>query len=334
MRTLLLLLVVCAVALHLNAAPTTLVLENDALRAEVVPEWGGRLMFFGRLGGKNALWTNTAAAANTVDENGEEVWKNVGGEKTWVGGMGLWKGFKNETDAKGWPPPAWFDSAPLEVVRANATNVLLRSSAHTSGDWTVTLEREFTLLADKLILRGKLLNPLKETSADDLRRVWSVTQIPFVDNVAVRLAGAGRAKYFCGCPELSAKDDAGWSCLNLSAAPRNSRVALDGDALAADIPDAGRLVVEQAADARHLGSFAEPSRAIVYTTGKDVVPSRWTGGKVSPYIELEFIALGPDAEQTLTFRVESVKRASPPPACRSDDLVLRYNLGMPAVVAH
>ena len=327
---------VCVAALHLDAEPATLILENDALRAEVVPEWGGRLMFLGRPGGKNALWTNPAAAANTVDEKGKEVWKNVGGEKTWVGGMGLWKGFANKTDAKAWPPPAWFDSAPLEVVRANATNILLRSAAHTSGDWTVALEREFTLAEDGLKVREKLFDGTMEKQTDlfaanaahedanavrreqirvldktpypdDPRRVWSVTQIPFVDNVAVRLVDAGRATYFCGCPALSAKDDAGWSRLDLSAAPKNSRVALDGDALAAEIPGVGRLVIEQSADARHIGSFVDPSRAIVYTTGKDIAPSKWTGGKASPYIELEFIALGPDAEQTLTFRVESEK---------------------------
>ena len=313
MRILLILSVVCGAALHLDAEPATLILENDALRAEVVPEWGGRLMFLGRPGGKNALWTNPAAAANTVDEKGKEVWKNVGGEKTWVGGMGLWKGFANKTDAKAWPPPAWFDSAPLEVVRANATNILLRSAAHTSGDWTVALEREFTLAEDGLKVREKLLDGTTGasmtdgTTTNDPRRVWSVTQIPFVDNVAVRLVDAGRATYFCGCPALSAKDDAGWSRLDLSAAPKNSRVALDGDALAAEIPGVGRLVIEQSADARHIGSFVDPSRAIVYTTGKDIAPSKWTGGKASPYIELEFIALGPDAEQTLTFRVESEK---------------------------
>ena len=136
----------------------TIVVENVSLRAEVVPEWGGRLMFFGRPGGTNALWTNPSAAANTVDDKGREVWKNVGGEKTWVGGMGLWKGFKNDADATSWPPPAWFDSALIEVVRANATNILLRSAAHTSGDWTVALEREFTLLDDRLVVREKLLN--------------------------------------------------------------------------------------------------------------------------------------------------------------------------------
>ncbi|MBR4614762.1 MAG: alpha-L-fucosidase, partial [Kiritimatiellae bacterium] len=314
------------------ATPETLVVDNGALRAEVVPEWGGRLMFFGRSGGTNALWTNPAAAANTVDDKGREVWKNVGGEKTWVGGMGLWKGFKNGADATSWPPPAWFDSAPLEVVRANSTNVLLRSAAHTSGDWTVALEREFTLTEDGLEVREKLLDGTMEKQTDlfaanaahedanavrreqirvldktpypdDPRRVWSVTQIPFVDNVAVRLVGAGRTKYFCGCPEISAKDDAGWSRLDFSAAPKNSRVALDGDALAAEIPGVGRLVIEQSADARHIGSFVDPSRAIVYTTGKDIVPSKWTGGKASPYIELEFVALGPDAEQRLTFKI-------------------------------
>ena len=134
----------------------TLVLQNDALRAEVSPAWGGRLMFFGRTGGKNALWTNPSASTNTCDSAGKAKWKNVGGEKTWVGAIGsdYWKGFSS--DGRDWPPPEWFDSAPLDVVRADATNILLRSGFHSACGWTIALEREFTLTGDRLLLREKL----------------------------------------------------------------------------------------------------------------------------------------------------------------------------------
>ena len=319
-----------------SAGSESLVLDNGLLRAEVAPAWGGRLMFLGRPGGGNALWTNPSAATNTVDAKGERVWRNVGGEKTWVGEMGLWKDFDDVPDDKSWPPPAWFDSAPLDVIWANPTNILLRSAAHTSGDWSVALEREFTLVGDRLVLRQKLLDATREKQTDlfaanaahenaksvrteqirvmnqkplpdDLRRVWSVTQIPLVDKVEAHLTGEGRAQYFFGCPPLSKPDCGGWASLDLSEAPVNARVTLDGDALAATIPGVGRLVIEQSADGRHLESFETPSRAIVYTTGRKAKPSKWSGGGSSPYIELEFVALGPDAEQTLTFRIESEK---------------------------
>ncbi len=280
----------------------TVMMANDALRAEIVPAWGGRLMFFGRSGGKNALWTDLSAATNTVDAKGKPLWKNVGGEKTWVGSMDRWPAFKG--GERGWPPPAWFDSAPLDVVRANATNVLLRSSEHVSDDWKVSLEREFTLVGEKMVLRESLRCPDGDAAvSNDSRRVWSVTQIPHVDRISARMVGDGRALYFSDCLKLSAPKG-GWSELDLSNTKKNARVALDGDALAAEIPEVGRLVIEQQADARHLGEFRDPSRAIVFSTGKEFKPSVWSGFRANPYIELEFVALGPDAEQTLTFRLE------------------------------
>lgn len=295
-------------------------------------------MFLGKPGGKNALWTNPSAATNDA----VKVWCNVGGEKTWVGTMETWKGFNGGDEAPHWPPPIWFDSAPLEVVRADETNMLLRSGYHTSENWTVALEREFTLKGERLVAREKLINVanlemlpmpipnIQSTCAkttadkleignigignngnicgslsDDRRRVWSVTQIPLVDIVEAHLAGEGRSEYFGNCPPLSSPDSTGWSKLDLSGATQHARVAFDGDALAASIPGVGRLVIEQTAGEKHLSAFATPSRAIVYTTGKDFASSKWTGWCREPYIELEFVALGPDAEQILTFRIES-----------------------------
>ena len=300
------------------AAPAPIVLENAALRAEVVPAWGGRLMSFGRPGGGNALWTEPSAATNTVDASGKPFWKNAGGEKTWVGGMSAWKGFKGEGAKSHWPPPAWFDSAPLGVVRSNATNVLLRSAPHTSGDWTVALEREFTLLGDRLVLNERLL-PLstndnshnspqieninhpreEEPTPDDPRRIWSVTQIPLVSRVRGRLCGEGRmALERNGKPCFPAPKrlDGTWIELDMDSAWKHAKLDFDGDAIAAPLSDGSGdwLVIKQTADARHLGAFATPSRAIVFTTG---------GDHPHPYIELEFIALGPDAAHTIEFRL-------------------------------
>lgn len=260
-------------------------------------------MFLGKPGGKNALWTNPSAATNDA----VKVWCNVGGEKTWVGTMETWKGFNGGDEAPHWPPPIWFDSAPLEVVRANETNMLLRSGFHMSGNWTVALEREFTLAGDRLEIKERLCDSasLREPIPNDSRRVWSVTQIPLVDIVEAHLAGEGRSEYFGNCPPLSSSDSTGWSKLDLSGVTQHARVAFDGDALAASIPGVGRLVIEQTAGEKHLSAFATPSRAIVYTTGKKFALSKWTGWCREPYIELEFVALGPDAEQILTFRIES-----------------------------
>ena len=282
-------------------AAGTLVLDNGTLRAEVMPSCGGRLMRFGRTGGANALWRDPDATTNIVDAAGRPRWVNIGGEKTWVGAMSLWKGIKDKSAVSFWPPPAWFDSAPLEVVRADATNILLRSADHASGDWTVSLEREFTLCDDRLILRETLGSCQKMTSAviDDPRRVWSVTQIPLVSKVVGRLWGEGRMvldRKGKPCFPEPRSLGGGWIELDMSAAWRDARLDFDGDALAAPLTDGSGewLVIEQTAPARCLGAFGAPSRAMVFTTGQDAP---------KPYIELEFVALGPDAEQTLTLRI-------------------------------
>lgn len=290
-------------------AVETRTLENEFLKVVVVPAWGGRMMFFGRQGGKNALWTDCAAARNTVDANGNAVWKNVGGEKTWVGTMPIWKGFSDSGEM--WPPCKWFDSGALEVVRANGTNILLKTATYRSGEWTVALEREFTLVGDRLLLRETLISPDGgEPVEDDSRRVWSVTQIPLVDRVSVRMAGSGRAIRYCDSVALPAAQD-GWAVADLSVAKRHGRCAFDGDAIAADIPGVGRLLIEQQAAERHIEKlFDEPSRAIVYTTGRDFKPSTWSGFGTHPYVELEFVALGPDAEHTLTFKITEASASS------------------------
>ena len=278
-----------------DVRPPVLVLENDAVRAEIVPEWGGRLQFFGRPGGTNALWTNPAAADVT------DAWKNVGGEKTWAGTMAMWPGFK------GGAPHPWFDEGPFEVIRASSTNILLRAGPGPTRFGDVVIEREFALLSDRLVLREILL-PRNESGDEgeppeplenDSRRVWGVAQIPPVPRVAARLCGEGRRKLFAGFPAPDDGVPGVWLELDIASAPKNGRIALDADALAAPFADDSGdwLLIEHSASERHLGAFVEPSRAIVYTTGpaSDKVPL--------PYVELEFVALGPDAGQTLVFRI-------------------------------
>ena len=343
--------------------PGRIVLANAALRAEIVPEWAGRMVFFGRPDGPNALFANPGAASATTNAAGNRVWKNVGGNKTWVGEMeAAWPGFQEPSSDAFWPPPAWFDSEPLEVVRADATNVLMRSGVHTNAAlaWTVSLEREFTLLPDRLVLHERLRSFPESLSApcdkntprtprtpreietprtprtpreietprtpreietprtprtpreietsrtprtpreiesprDDPRRIWSNTQIPLVPHVAIRLEGQGRWRLLRDCPApVPREDGSAWADIDFSDPPKHARIDADGDAIAAEIPGVGWLVIEQTAPARCLSSFSTPSRAIVYATGR---------ATALPFAELEFVALGPDAEQTVSFRI-------------------------------
>ena len=288
------------------APPESLVLENAALRAEVVPAWAGRLLFLGRPKGPNLLWTDPGAADVPEYVDGRRQWRNFGGEKTWVGTQEeVWPLFATTNrDGTVWPPPAWFDAMPLSVVRADATNILLRSGFHgcRDGSWTCAIEREFTLFADRLEIRQRLLLPEGAARAgetpkpDDPRRIWSVTQVPRPDRVALRLCGGRRTVRNGGIPEPTPSGDAGWSELDIASLSASGKLEADGDALAVRLSDGtGWLVIRQSAAPRHLAAFNRPGRAMVYVSPKDWRPS--------PYVELEFAAYGPDAAHTLDFRI-------------------------------
>jgi hypothetical protein len=300
-----------------QAQESRLALSNAALRVEIVPDWAGRMVFLGRPDGPNALFANPEDAAANTNAAGRRVWKNVGGNKTWVGeAEAAWQGFQDDPADGVWPPPAWFDAAPFAVVRADATNILMRSGVHTNAalGWAVAVEREFTLLPDRLVLHERLLSgtSLQAGNADcgrapagvpsvvtprpdDPRRVWSNTQIPHVARIAIRRWGEGRWRLLRGCPApVPRTDGSAWADLDVSDPPKHARIDADGDALAAKIPGIGWLLLEHSAPERHLGAFSTPSRAIVYATGF---------AATKPFVELEFVALGPDAGQTVVFRI-------------------------------
>ena len=279
-------------------------LSGEGVVADVAPTLGGRLMSFCSTDesqangsstsesvcrtGSGVLWT---APSNSLVTDG---WRNHGGEKTWVGDMSLWRGF----DPKGrrWPPPAWFDQDELEAVSSTPTGLVLRSGVHTNDDWRVALERAFRFEGDRLVIRESLLSDSADNpSTNDPRRVWSVTQVPFAPRLAARLVGESRLVPSAGFPDPGERLG-GWVLFDLATVPDKAALACDADALAVEGP-AGWLVVSQRADARFLGAFAEPGRALVYTTGaKPDAPA-------AAYTELEFVALGPAASQEISFQI-------------------------------
>ncbi len=289
-----------------SPAPATVVLECGDLRAEVAPAWAGRLMFFGRKDGRNVLWTNPDAASAPPDANGNPVWKNVGGEKTWVGSQKKgWRGFVGQAEGSVWPPPAWFDSEPLRVVSADTTNVILRSDAHACGDWVVALERCLTLWPDRLVLRQRLLPEAVGAAGpdplpDDIRRLWSITQVPRPEFVLLRPCGAARHVEEEGVPAPVPCGTAGWKRIDIASMTRVGKMAADGDALVAPLADGtGWLQIEQTAPSRFLEAIVAPGRAMVYASSPEYTPS--------PYAELEFAAYGPDAEQTLVLTLHGIR---------------------------
>lgn len=287
-------------ATEISPSTPSVVLECGDLRAEIVPAWAGRLMFFGRKGGRNVLWTNPDASDAVFDQNGNPRWPNFGGEKTWVGSQEeCWLAFAGKDKGTVWPPPAWFDSMPLRVVHSDPTNLVLRSDAHAGGDWVVAMERSFSLGPDRLVMRQRLLPEAigsagAEPLPDDIRRLWSITQVPRPDFVLLHPWGEARHVEHDHIPAPVPSEVAGWMRIDLAQMSGSGKMEADGDALAMPLADGtGWFLLEQAAPKRFLDAFASPGRAMVYGSEPDFKPS--------PYAELEFAAYGPDAEQTIVF---------------------------------
>ena len=290
-----------SVAVTLQATEVeTLVFENDAIRAEIVPAWAGRLMFFGRKGGVNVLWTQPEAANFGCHPSGKPRWKNVGGEKTWVGSDGAaWRAFEGIGSGPVWPPPVWFDSLPMEVVAKSSTNAILRTGSHRGGDWVVALEREFILEDDALVIRSRLLTADAGANGpkvlpDDDRRLWSIAQIPRPGFVMIRLCGERRHSKFGAISAPEPDASAGWSRIAIPNADAARKISAAGDALAVRLADGeGWFLMEHTAPKQCLSAFAEPGRAMIYASPDDFKPSI--------YAELEFAAYGPDAEHSVRF---------------------------------
>ena len=298
-----LLVALVATAARAQTAPAKIVLENGDLRAEIVPAWAGRLMFFGRVGGENVFWTQPEAADIVDPPGGKRTWKNYGGEKTWVGSQDVgWRAFAGVSEGSVWPPPAWFDADPMQVVGSNATSVVLCTGVHRGGDWEGMMRRTFMLEADRLVVRQQLLPlaaipvPRPQPLPDDDRRLWSVAQVPRVDRIAMRVVGEGRHIRDGEVPAPVPSETPGWVWINIASMTKSGKLCADGDALAAPLRDgSGWLLIEQTAPEWNLSAFATPGRAMAYASAIDFKPS--------PYIELEFASYGPDAHQTLSFRI-------------------------------
>lgn len=77
-------------------------LSDGQTQAIVVPDYSGRVMFYGKVGGANWLWNAPA------EKLGGEGFQNYGGDKTFVGPHGLWNLFAKSI----WPPQPSWDGKP------------------------------------------------------------------------------------------------------------------------------------------------------------------------------------------------------------------------------
>ncbi len=89
--------------------PGSLVISNGTAEVVVVPAIG-RVMQFHFVGEPGVFWENPAMYGKKPDSQSKE-WGNFGGDKTWPAPQADWP----KMVGHGWPPPATFDSVPLQA---------------------------------------------------------------------------------------------------------------------------------------------------------------------------------------------------------------------------
>lgn len=281
-----------------ETAPDARVLKDSTgAEAVIAPQYGGRVMSFTTVDAKRNLFWNAPAGA--IDLNG---WKNHGGEKSWIGPQNLWSAIKK---GRSWPPPAHFDSASFKVRdtgEGGADSISMDSPFASGGDAcpygvhrSVSLENGTLRVVSRLVSAPEAPDPEAGLPAEENEwHVWSIAQVPWSAEVALRKTGLGRlndggsiergvfAVRGAPAPESSV------TTLAIDPDAVSGKLFFDGDAIAVGYPD-GALVAHRIAGAGDTLDYPFPKhgRAQLYTGwhGK-----RDEGGE--KYLELEFTAIG------------------------------------------
>lgn len=87
----------------------SLLMNNGTAEVIIVPAVG-RVMQFHFVGEDDVFWESTAMQGKPADPTAKE-WANFGGDKSWPSPQADWQ----KMIGRGWPPPATFDSTPLEA---------------------------------------------------------------------------------------------------------------------------------------------------------------------------------------------------------------------------
>ena len=272
-------------------------LSNGRAFATVDATLGGRVLAFGRAGGRNWLWRNESTR-NLADPH---AWKNVGGEKTWVGTIGDWTTQFCIRRERGWAPPAWFDGSPFSVERADADCVELRSRVSPGDFWKVGLRRRISFEGESLAIRSEV--ETKEATAETPDRMWnwSVAQVPEAKRLAVHLVGRKRTLWGHSTGEAvkPAGRDGDWVYYSFADFGVNGLMNFDADAIAAEYDD-GWLMVRHRADPATVEPFEKP-RCAVFHSGFQ--PKTMGDDRAKMYVELEFLCYGPQTAMDVVLSV-------------------------------
>lgn len=142
--------------------------RNGTCTLVVVPQVG-RVMFFGRTGGKNVLYNNESLAGQTVPKD-DGTWHDFGGDKVWPTQQDWWIRY---TDRNGWPPPYFSDAAPQT---AEPIEQGLRLTSALSPEFGTRTIREFVMDPKEPLVYVRQWFK-KEEGKPVVMSLWTVTQV-------------------------------------------------------------------------------------------------------------------------------------------------------------
>jgi len=148
-------------------------LTDGKTEAVIVPEFSGRIMRYGAVGGQNLLWNSGPKSTNSK-------WTNLGGDKCFIGPHKDWHLFSNSL----WPPKfATWDGDPH--VALELPGAKLRTTGPAWDGFEAKITREFSFDPDG----GLLIEQSLEKTGDSptFLALWTVSQAMPPDAVYIPL---------------------------------------------------------------------------------------------------------------------------------------------------
>ena len=147
-----------------------IVLTNGVVRLGYSPAVG-RIVAFGKVGGKDLLWRNCTTIIAAQRQNGK-CWVNYGGDKIWPTVQDLWPRIYGSSEPF-WPDPN-IDGGKWRVIERGNNRLVVESSR--SAYLGIKIRREIMLTSGKA--EATIKNTLKQLARTPFPVcIWSVTQI-------------------------------------------------------------------------------------------------------------------------------------------------------------
>jgi hypothetical protein len=252
-------------------------LHNGTVEVVVVPEVG-RILRYGRIGGRNLIWEDPAFHGKPPDRR---TFPRFGGNKAWPWPQHEWPQYIGHE----WPPPPAADQAAFTAVAVDADTVRMTSPLVVGFGVRIVREIRLARTGSQVTISTRLEHVAAAAPEKNLA-AWSVTPAAAPDSLTVRMtAGSTLPGGFkpLGAFDPFAEVKPEHGLLRIARQPdKSSKIGIDGDAIAAAYGDILWILRDTT---RESGIYVPGERVQVYANAD----SREDSARgLPPYMELEF----------------------------------------------